>query len=474
WIGFALFQVRATGTDLTSTNPFLDGQVVGRIGGTNGVVVQPEGPAALYSEQRLGAFATWAPPVLGGVASLNLAGEVDFGFGDQSYGVGGNTGGGFGADQVNLQTRRLYADFRIRPADLHEIHAVVGLQFVADGATDPARTTPDGLLRSGARLMVFGSEAAGVTVYGRVRRGWGDALRYRVGTYTLAEQAASLPDDVWLSMADLQLGPAYATSIGLHLWYLQDRSGGTGGTLGIGPTSALSELQGGPRLDLYDGLPAPEGATLDADLVWTGIDGGFNPGLDHGPAGVHGVALLHLGRVYAPVVHDDDVLGMLVDVEARWRFFRGKGSVARVEGLFSGGPGSFDQYGGVITGNSYGVVGALHNTHGTLLLFPDPRSINRMVAVIPDVSGGLLGVGAITASAAVDLVPNKVNVGVGGGHALALDGTTWGTEINARASVEPLPFLDLGVYAATVAPGAASGLDAAPWTVYGQLDWLVF
>ena len=281
---FAIFQTRTSATDLASTNPFLDGQVVGTIGGTSGIAVDPE-QVALNTEQRASAFLTWKPEVLSGKAALSAAFEVDWVFGDRSYGTGGNTGGGFGADQVNLQTRRLHADFFPRLGEGHDQHIAVGLQFVGDSVNDPTAPGPDGLLRSGGRLMFWGSEAAGVTIYGRLHDGWGDRLRYRVGAYTLYEQGLGLPDDIWLAVADAQWHPYQATTVGIHAWYLQDRGAGTAGALGTGPTSALSELQGGPRLDPYDGLAAPPEAEIHADLVWLGLDGDFNElnpdGYDH-------------------------------------------------------------------------------------------------------------------------------------------------------------------------------------------------
>jgi hypothetical protein len=74
-------------------------------------------------------------------------------------------------------------------------------------------------------------------------------------------------------------------------------------------------------------------------------------------------------------------------------------------------------YSGVITGNSYGIVGAIYASHGTLLLFSDLFSINRMASVVYDVSGGGGGVRAVTGGVGYDLVPGRVTVAVGGGHA---------------------------------------------------------
>ncbi len=445
---------------------------MGRLGGTNGVVVDPTVTAA-YTEQRVNAFFTYGPPMLDGKASLTAAFEVDFAFGDRSYGIGGNVGGGFGGDQVNLQTRRLHADFFPSKGN-HSAHVIVGLQFLADGVADPTRSTPDQMMRSGGRLAFFASEAAGASVYGRWTDDWGTRLRYRAGVFTLAESGLSLPDDVLLAVGDLELRPAQATGVGLHLWYLQDRSGGLGGALGLGPTSALYELQGGASLDPYDGLPPPEGAPIDADLFWTGLDAGYNAALDRGPVGVHGVAVANLGRIYAPIVHDDDVVGGFVDLEARFRFAPGDGSVARVEGLYSTGAGDDPlRYGGVVTGNAYGIAGALMPTHGTMLLFPDPRAINRLVAVVSDASGAGLGIAAVSGSVGYDLVPSRINLLGRAATAFTAAGESWGTEVGGAINARPLPLCDVGLHVATVLPGPAAQLTAAPWAGYLALDWLV-
>lgn len=470
---FALAQTRASANDLASTNPLLDGQVVGRLGGTNGVVVDPA-VTALYAEQRVNGFFTYAPPLANDKLSLTAAFEIDYAFGDSAYGTGGNTGGGFGGDQVNLQTRRLHVDlFPSTPH--HAAHVIVGLQFLADGVADPTRSTPDQLIRSGGRLAFFGSEAAGVAVYGKVTAGLDPVVRYRAGLFTLSEQGLSLPDDVLLAVADAEVHPAYATAAGVHLWYLQDRSGGQGGALGLGPTSALWQLQGGPTLDPYDGLAPPDGAYIDADLVWAGVDGGWNAALDRGPAGVHAVAIANLGKVYAPLVHDDVVSGVFFDAEARLRWAKGQGSVVRGELVQSSPSGrSPDRYGGVVTGNAYGVAGALMPSHGTLLLFPDPRAINRQVSVVADASAGGQGLSAVTASVGWDVVPDRVTVG--GGAAVAFNGAAvpFGTELDARASVKPLPFVELSWMGALLAPGPAASLTAAPWATFLALDALVF
>lgn len=470
---FGQVQIRGQASNLDSTNPLLDGQVLGVMGGTNGVTPSSE-VVALSSEQRVGGNFTYRPKVLDGKAGLTAAFEIDFGFGDRSYGVGGNTGGAFGADQVNLQTRRLTADFYPSTAK-HAAHVVAGLQFVGDSVNDPTATTPDGLMRSGGRLAFFGSEAAGLAVYGRLHDAGGDHLRYRLGAFTLYEQGTSRPDDLSLVVGDVQWHPAYATTVGIHAWYLQDRTAGTAGSIGEGPGSALAEMLGGPNIDLYDGQTPPDNAEVFSDLGWFGADAGYNAGLTQGDFGITGSAFANVGRFYAPIVHDDSVLGFMIDGEARYRYAPGEGSVLRLETLVATGDGpNPDRYSGIITGNSYGYAGAVYATHGCLLLFPDVRSINRMVSVVPDISGAGRGVTGITASVGFDPVPDRINATVGFGQAFTANGISWGTELNAKVSAEPLPFLDVGVYVAGVVPGPAAELNASPWTVYAAADWLVF
>lgn len=469
-----LAQVKLTGSNLNPTNPFLDGQILGTLGGINGVTTGET--LGLGTEQRLTGFFTYAPKVLGGQAALTAGFEVDYAFGDQSYGSGGNVGGAYGADMVNLQTRRLHATLRPALPAGHELSLVLGLQFVSDGVYDPTRAGPDELFRSGGRLMFFGSEAAGLTAYGRWKGGWGDRLRYRLGAYTLYERGFAVRDDVGLLMADLQVNPLYATNLGLHAWTLRDRSGGQQGVLGVGPASALAELQGGARLDLaaeLGGEDAPE--AVSADLTWLGLDGGFNPSLRYGPVGFGAAVFANLGQIYAKGLGAVPVRGWLADAELRWRWQPAEGSVLRLEGLVSSGDTPGDGvYNGVITGNSYGIVGAVYASHGCILLFPDLFSINRQVSAVYDVSGAGAGLLALTGGAGWDPIPGRLTLGLGGGHARTAGGEVIGTELNARVVGEPWLFLRTGLWGAVLLPGEAALVDAPTWAAYLGFDWLVF
>ena len=368
---------------------------------------------------------------------------------------------------LNLQTRRLGVRARVAK----ETWVVGGLQFVSDGSVDPTKGRPDDLFRTGGHLMFFGSEAAGITVYGQPGLGKArEPLRYKLGAYTLSEGGLAAADDVTLYMADGSWAPAYAQRLGLHLWYLRDKSGGSGGVLGQGVTSALSELQGGPRLDFRENETdaAPE---VSADLVWIGVDHSWNAALDRGPVGASALVVASLGRLYVTDLADRDVRGFLGDLEIRGRYAEGEGSVARIEAVYSTeDDADTPTYEGIVTGNSYGAVGAVYGTHGTLLLFPDIGAINRQVAQVYDVSGKGEGVLGITGGVGLDVIRNKLTVGVGGGHARDADMNPLGTEINARISGRPWTLVDVGVSGAVL---LGSEFTQDPWVVYTNFQWVV-
>jgi hypothetical protein len=430
-------QARGSAGNVVNTNPFFNGQVVGVLDGANGTTVS-DTDKAVTAEQRAVGFLSYRPVALNGQAGLTAGFEVDFAWGDAAYGTGGNAGGGFGGDQVNLQTRRLHADFDGGPT-----HTIVGLQFVGDSVTDPTRAPSlDALYRSGGRLMVWGSEAAGVQSFGTL-----DTLSWRAGAFTLVEGDFSQNDDVGLLMADVELRPAPGLSVGLHGWHLRDRAGGQ-----VGPTSALSGLQGAAIIDHL-------GTVVDADLSWVGVDVGYDPSLSMGRVGAHGVVLANLGRLYIEDEVDQDISSVLVDLEARARWAAGAGSLFRAELLYTGSE--------FVTGNSYGVVGAAWGTHGTLLLHPDRLAINRQVSQYSDVSAGGVGMVSLSGSLGYDLVPNKLNVTLGGGHAVV--GERSAQEGNLRLTATPLPLLQVGVAGAYMARP-----DTDAWLVLTTLDWIVF
>jgi hypothetical protein len=128
-------------------------------------------------------------------------------------------------------------------------------------------------------------------------------------------------------------------------------------------------------------------------------------------------------------------------------------------------------YTGLVTGNSFGIVGATWGSHGMLLLFQDPWAVNRSTPVVFDASNGGRGITAVTATAGYDLVPNKLTLLGGAGHAVDGTGETVGTELNARLVGHPWFGTNLGVNVATV---QNSRFDTAPLQAMVHLEILFF
>ena len=462
----ALAQGRLTMTDVITENPFLNGQLLGTLGGSNDTIVDND-VRGTYVEQRVNAFFTWAPPLLDERVELGAAFEVDFAWGDTSYATGGNTGGGIGADQVNLQTRRLFVGVRPELPGPNKLHIVAGQQFLSDSVNDPSEVGRDGLFRSGGRLMFWGTEAAGIQAFGK----HSDWLKYRAGVFTLYEVGLTEDDDIWLSLADVQLHPTYGLDIGVHGWWLFDRAGGSGGLLGTGPTSALAELQGGARLDLRDPgeTVAPE---TQVNLGYVGLDVGYNAGLTHGPLGVHGLVVYNGGGIYTPD-KSIPISGWTMSLEGRWRYWRGDGTEIRAQFLHTSADDADEsRYTGVITGNSYGIASAFNLSPGGHLMFPDAWAVNRQVAIVYDISGMGQGLIAADASAALDLIPGRFNVRGGVIHARNAMGGVFGTEVHGHVSAEPFLFFNVGLHGGWTAVGDAALVDENPWAFFLSFDWL--
>ena len=54
----------------------------------------------------------YTPRLFDGWATMRMSFELDWTWGDANYGAGGNFGGAFGADVVNMQTQNLFIEFR--------------------------------------------------------------------------------------------------------------------------------------------------------------------------------------------------------------------------------------------------------------------------------------------------------------------------------------------------------------------------
>ncbi len=118
-----------------------------------------------------------------------MAFEIDWTWGDVSYGAGGNFGSAISADQVNLQTQNV--ELELIPFKNFTIN--LGLQRLYDTPYNPYRTFASTMLKTGYRLMYWGTDGVGVSV----RYDW-DYHRIKGGYYQLYENNVHQNDDVTL------------------------------------------------------------------------------------------------------------------------------------------------------------------------------------------------------------------------------------------------------------------------------------
>lgn len=485
-----LYFARMTRTNVQSSSQLADGQVIGRLFGPNGTTTADEGSS--YVEQRYLGFFDYRPPLLGGRVALKAAFEVDFTFGDASNGVKANAGGAINGDVVNLQTKRMAIDVQL----MKGLDLSVGLQPLADSAHDPTTVLPDTLMHGGAHLSLWATDAAGINLFYKPH----PRLAGRLGWYDLYLNQTSKDDDVQLFMADGELGLGEATRIGAHLWWLRDRSNGVGSALGAGPGSALADYNGALRLPIDPDL-------AQGDVFWAVLDASHNRWLQGGPLSLSGFLAFNFGgydvvpgacraadaRVpcTSPVFDDTpaDLFAIMADAEAAWRWGRTNGDVVSVEMLYASGDDRPDDrvLSSMVTGNNYGVPGALYGTHRSLLLFPDLKSVNRQVAVVYDPANLGYGVMAGFVNGAVDLIDDTLNLKLGMAVAQAAAAPAGqdrfiGIEGNAELMYRPMPFLWFGLHGGMVRLGkflegkvATDPIpEGRPWTTYASLTWVHF
>lgn len=457
-----LFSSRSVYSNLSATG-LLDDQLIGRLYGDNGSTTLDEG--RLFFEQRALGFLTYQPTSVNGRARLKVGFEIDFTFGDSANTAGSNAGGAINGDQVNLQTKRLLVELDLKP----NMQLVVGLQPLSDSAFNPTRADPYDLLNGGGRLMFWGTDAAGVSLFGK----WGEKYA-RLSMFTLNLNEAAKADDVLLWMADSQFRLSLDFTLGAHAWLLSDRSGVKAG----GVDSAIAEYTGATTLDL-----GPDQA--DALLTWIGVDLSYNRARRGGRISADLAAFVNIGRFdvlsgecrdgmgdlrcprdqngqTTPYDSSDaDLLALLFDFQLGYRWGRGDWDAVTLGILYATGDNQPRDrvLSSPVTGNAFGTPGGLFAHHRMLLLFPDPRSVNRHVGLVYDPGNLGYGLQALTSAISGDIIAEVLNLKVGLGYAasaaLPLDSgeRPIGMEGNLELIYRIAPFFWIGAHAAVARQG---------------------
>lgn len=480
FIGYYLF--RGEYVNIAPELEFYKGQVVGRLFGDN-TTFTTDNNYSRFGEQRFLGMFTYSPRLFDGWAKIRASFELDWTLGTGSYTAGGNFGGAFGADVVNMQTQNLF--FEYNPNVKFYLNA--GLLRLYDNIRVPYYTGTDDLVNTGYRLAFWGSDASGVSAHYFFRAN----QRVKAGWYLLYENNINEDDDVTLYELDYEYDLDIFNSIGFSLWYLNDdgssqSAAGEGGVsiLGQGLNSSLAGYNGVVQFNFG---PQP----YQADIYWLGTHFHGNPLLHQGRFGYSGFLVTNQGKAVSDS-NDVKISGLAANLRLAYKFGRTIHDYVSFDGIYtSGDTANIDdgRYTGVLTGNNWGSPGAVWFSHGLYLLLPHGDVVNRFVAATIDIQNLGYGIAAGALKVSYDLIPWKlrfvsaVGAGIapvapfGGGH-------TIGTEINTGLVYSPRVYLDLELHAAylklgdffdsELVNGGLASRPADPWKIILHLKWIMF
>jgi len=483
----AFFINQGVASNMYPQASLFNGQLVGRLYGQNSSTTSDEKVSA-YLEQRIIPFFIYQPKLFNGKAILRASFEIDWTWGDQAYGIGGNKGSAISGDQVNIQTQNL--ELELIPATGWSIN--LGLQRLYDTPYNPYRTFFDKMTYTGYRLAYWGTDGVGVSV-----RYENDYHRAKAGYYKLYENLPEINDDVTLMEAIYEKKINKVWNLGASVYMLRDRGKGQGGVsvFGQGLNSTLANYMGAFNFGLSN-------QTI-ADIVWTGVFFSRNNEFWQDRWQVSGFANYNTG----PVRNGDNgswvkvatIGGMSANLRAAYRHGQTPSDFISIDLMHTTGDDNLlsdGKYSGVITGNTYGMPANVFISSGTYLLFPHGNVVNRYTPLVADISNMGYGLNAVVMNAQKDVIPYKLNVKIGGAVGMSVvtpfeGGNMMGQEINGALKYHFGPFMSLELHAAYLNLGNfydsnddshgyeinGENYDSRPvnpWTAFVVFKWLMF
>jgi len=472
FIGY--YFMRSEISNMYPTNEFLKGQVVGRLFGGN---TTQTGKDVRYTEQRFIPIISYTPRLFDGWATMRMSFEFDWTWGDANYGAGGNFGGAFGADFVNMQTQNLFIEFRPQK----NLFINVGLTRIFDNIKVPAYTLSEDLYYTGFRLALWGSDGTGIAAHYLL-----NDHRFKIGAYQLYENNVQENDDVTLVEFDYEYDFDIVNSAGLAAYYLRDRGNGEGGVsiLGQGLNSGLSNYNGVFNFNFGN-------EPYTADIVWLGTHFHGNPTLKQGRFGYTGFAFANIG-VAKTAVQTVDIFGMAANLRLSYKYGKNRNDFIAFDGTFATGDDNNitdNKYSGVLTGNNWTSPGAVFISHGLYLLLPHGNVVNRFNAAVVDIQNNGFGMMAGALTASYDIVPNKFKIKSALGFGASPvspsgGGNQIGTEVNFNLLYKLRVYMDLEIHAAYLAlgdfydssiiNGGMSSKPEDPWVLFMSFKWIMF
>ncbi len=487
------FFIRATVTNQLGDPAGLKGVSLGPLGALGGSGTRTgKDTSTFYVEQRWIPVISYSPAFADGLATFRAQFEVDFTWGLAANQVQQNQGGGLNVDQVNLQTKNVNA--AIYPTrDPEELSIVLGAQAAYDTIYDPAITPLFDLVKTGYKLSFFGTDAVGGAVYSRLGGIW----KLGVFPFGSAQPDKALKNDprfsyAWLATADYAYPILPGTVVGASFWHLQDDTRGAAyafeGLVGSGPSSTgLSSFTGTARFN----MDQPAG-----NVEYIGANFHHNIGFFTGDLAATGFFMYNRGA-YTSQKEDTqlnkvvDVEGVAANLELMYRWGRTNRDLITLEGMFTSGDGdpTDEKYTSALTMNFYGLPGAVWFNHKTLLLFPFTNTVSNYTGAVSDISNQGFGLGSAIATASYDIVPNRLNLKVGGAFAQAMAtppptpegarrGRFIGVEVNAELVYQLRYLMNIGLHGGFMKKGnfyeGNPRVTEDPWAAFTTFTWYAF
>ncbi len=489
------FFVRGSFTNQLGDPSGLKGVSLGPIGsfaGSSTRVSRNSGGA--YVEQRWIPVLEYNPWFVDGLATFRAQFEVDFMWGRSANTIQQNEGGGFNADQVNIQTKNL--NVSIHPThDPRDLAIVIGTQSVYDSIYDPARTSLLEVIKTGYKLAYVGTDATGVSAYSS----YGNLGHAKLSFLPMggAQPDRALLDDprlkfVYMMTADYAYPIQPGTVLGLSLWRLQDDTKGDAyayeGLVKSGPSSTgLGSFTGTSRF----AIERPTGS-----VNYLGANFHHNVDFRTGPFAASGFVMYNRGAFTSS--NPDTALnpsvqvnGLGANLEMAWNFGRTSGDLITLEGMYSSGDSDPNDgvYSSAFTTNFYGLPGAVWFNHKTLLLFPFTSTVSNYTGAVTDISNQGYGLQAGIATASYDLIPNKLNLKLGGAFAQSSvtppeltagtpRGRVIGTEVNAEVRYHIRYLMTVGLHGGYMFRGnfyeGSEQVTADPYALFTTFTWYGF
>lgn len=488
------FFVRATFTNQLADPSGLKGVSLGPFGTIVGSATRTgKDSKTFYVEQRWIPVIGYSPSFADGLATFRAQLEIDFTWGLAANQVQPNQGGGFNADQINIQTKNV--NVSITPTrDPEQLNIMLGTQSFYDSVYDPTTTSLFDLVRTGYKLAFLGTDATGVSAYSK----FGGLSKLSFIPIGSGQPDKAAKNDARFAYAYLMTADyAYklwpGTYVGASFWHLRDDTKGSAyayeGLVKSGPSSSsLGPYTGTARFNMDE----PTG-----HVEYLGLN--FHHNLNYATSNfsASGFFMYNTGKFTnekegSQLLPEVKIHGYAANLEMGYRFGRTQNDVISLEGMYASGdknPNDAD-YKSVFTMNYYGLPGAVWFNHKTLLLFPFTSTVNNYTGAVTDISNQGYGLISAIASAAYDIIPNKLNLKIGAATAQSnaspapyvaggpQRGRLVGVEGNVELKYNFRYLMTVGLHAGYMKKGSFyegnTQLTRDPWAAFSTFTWYAF